>query len=122
MWEEDSLFFSAKKGDEKLIVRKTKMSEQSIVGKNLRAYRQLKGLKQKELAAAVGLSVDTICKVELGKQENIGLKYLTLFCRELDISIEELFLENPKSLKVELVASEKNIEALKKICKKFFKE
>jgi len=100
---------------------KTKMSEQSIVGKNLRAYRQLKGLKQKELAAAVGLSVDTISKVELGKQENIGLKYLTLFCRELDISIEELFLENPKSLKVELVASEKNIESLKKICEKLFK-
>lgn len=104
-----------------MIVRKTKMSEQSIVGKNLRAYRQLKGLKQKELAAAVGLSVDTICKVELGKQENIGLKYLTLFCRELDISIEELFLENPKSLKVELVASEKNIESLKEICKRLFK-
>ena len=97
-----------------------KTDERAITAKNLRQYRLVKGLKQKELAAKVGLSTDTISKIELGKQENIGMKYLVSICRELDISIEELFLEDPKSLKVELVASEKNIEALKEICGRIF--
>jgi len=100
---------------------KTKMNEREILGKNLRGFRQLKGLRQKELAKAVGLSMDTISKIELGKQENIGIKYLFLISRELDVGIEQLFLENPKSLKIELVISDKNFEALKEICEKLVK-
>jgi len=102
--------------------KKTKMSEREILGKNIRGFRQLKGLRQKELSKAVGLSMDTISKIELGKQENIGLKYLISICRELDIAIEQLFLEDPKSLRIELVISDKNFEGLKEICKKLFKE
>lgn len=97
------------------------MNEREIIAKNLRQYRHVKGLKQKDLAAAVGLSTDTISKIEAGKQENIGLKYLTAICRELKIGIEELFLDTPGRLRIEIVASEKGIEALKEICKKFFK-
>jgi len=105
-----------------LIGKKTKMSEREILGKNLRAFRQLKGLRQKELAKAVGLSMDTISKIELAKQKNIGIKYIFSICRELDIGIEQLFLEDPKSLRIELVISDKNFEGLKEICKKLFKE
>ncbi|MBA7666758.1 hypothetical protein ES703_74839 [subsurface metagenome] len=97
------------------------MDERKIIAKNLRQYRNAKGLKQKDLAARVGLSSDTISKIEAGKQNNVGLKYLVAICRELDISIEELFLEDPKILRIEIVASEKGIETLKEICKKFFK-
>ena len=99
---------------------KTKMKEQETLAKNVKRYRQVKGLKQKELAVKVGLSADTICKIETGKQHNVGLKFLTAICRALDISIEELFLENPQRLRIEIVASEKGIESLKKTCKKFF--
>ena len=97
------------------------MDEREIVAKNLRQYRQIKGLKQKDLAAAVGLCHDTISKIETGKQENIGLKYLIAICRELKIGIEELFLDTPGRLRIEIVASEKGIEALKEIGKKFLK-
>lgn len=89
------------------------MNETEILAKNLKRYRLVKGMKQKELAVKVGLSSDTICKLETGKQENIGMKFLTAFCRELDISIEELLMENPQRLLIEIVASEKNIEMVK---------
>jgi len=97
------------------------MNEREILAKNLRQYRQVKGLTQKDLAAKIGLSKDTISKIETSKQNNVGLKYLVSICRHLDISIEQLFLEDPKRLRIEVVASEKGIEALKEICKKFFK-
>ena len=89
------------------------MDEKEIIAKNLRRYRQVKGLKQMDLAAKVGLSKDTICKIERGKQENIGMKFLTAICRELNISIEELFMEDPKSIKLELVVSNKNVDTVK---------
>lgn len=76
-------------------------------------------MQQKDLAAKVGLSKDTISKIETGKQENVGLKYLSAMCRELNISIEELFLEDPKKLRIEIVASAKGIEALKEIARQF---
>ncbi|GAI83231.1 unnamed protein product, partial [marine sediment metagenome] len=93
--------------------------EREIVAKNLRQYRQVKGMLQKDLAAKVGLSKDTISKIETGKQHNIGMKFLVSICRELNISIEELFLENPGKLRIEIVASEKGIKALKEIAKQF---
>jgi transcriptional regulator with XRE-family HTH domain len=86
------------------------MNEREIMGKNLRTHGQAKGLRQKDLATRVGLSVDAVSKIELGKQENIGIKYLVSICQELDIGIEELFLENPRSLRIEPVISNKNVE------------
>lgn len=95
------------------------MEEWETLAKNLKRYRLLKGLKQSDLAAKVGLTSDTICKIETGKQENIGHKHLIAICRALDISIEELFLEDPKKLRIEIVASKKGIEALKEIARQF---
>lgn len=95
------------------------MNERGILGKNLKRFRQAKGLMQKELATKVGLSKDTISKIELGKQENIGLKYLSVICRELDISIEELFIKDPGSITLKLVASEENVRILEKLFAEF---
>jgi len=70
------------------------------------------------------LTKDTISKIETGKQENIGMKYLASICRELNISIEELFMEDPKRIKLELVVSDKNVNTVKAAIEafnKFFK-
>ncbi len=91
------------------------MREKKALAFNLKRLRQVKGLKQEDLAKKVGLTKDTISKIELGKQENIGLKYLTLICRELDISIEELFIENPRFLPLKLVFSGENIENMRRL-------
>lgn len=93
--------------------------ERETLAKNLKRHRQVKGFKQKDLAAKVGLSPDTICKIETGKQHNVGLKFLTAICRALDISIEELFMEDPRRLRIDIVASDKNIEFIKAIIQAF---
>lgn len=97
------------------------MREKQALAFNLKRLRQVKGLTQESLAKKIGLTKDTISKIELGKQENIGLKYLSLICRELDISIEELFLEGAKKLKFEFTLSDKNIEALKNMFAEFIR-
>ena len=97
------------------------MKEKKALGFNLKRFRQFKGLSQEDLAKKVGLTKDTISKVELEKQENIGLKYLSLICRELDISIEELFMEDANYISLKLVVSDNNVEALKNIATEFIK-
>ena len=100
------------------------MKEVEILGKNIKRFRLVKGLTQEDLAKKVGLSKDTISKIELGKQENPGFKYLTLIGQELDVSLEELFLEDPKRIKLELVVSDKNVPTVKaaiEVFNKFFK-
>lgn len=89
------------------------MKELETLVKNIRKHRQLKGLLQTDLAAKVGLSSDTISKIELGVQPNIGLKHLAAICRELDVSIEELFLEDPHYIPLKIAVSGKNAEAVK---------
>ena len=91
------------------------MNEKKTLAMNLRRYRLLAGLKQEDLAAKIGLSKDTISKIELGKQENIGLKYLVSICRELEISIEELFMEDPEALYLKFVVSDQNLPNLEKL-------
>lgn len=61
------------------------MNEREIMRKNLRVHGQAKGLRQKDLTARVGLSVNAVSKIELGKQENIGIKYLASICRGLPL-------------------------------------
>ena len=95
------------------------MTEWEILAKNIRKYRQRKGLLQTDLAAKVGLSSDSISKIELGKERNIGFKYLVAICRELDAPIEELLLESPRWLTLRIVASEKNIKVVEAIIQVF---
>ena len=93
------------------------MSEKEILAQNLKHHRQSKGFTQEELGQKVGLTKDTISKLELAKQENIGFKYLTLICRELDVSMEELFIEDSKHVPFKLVISDENFETMKALLK-----
>ena len=72
------------------------MYDLKILGRNIRRWRQFRGLTQQELAAQVGLGKDTISRVELAKQRNIGSKHLISICELLDVTIEELFTKDPK--------------------------
>ena len=91
------------------------MREKEILAYNLKRLRQFKGLKQKDLAKKVGLTKDTISKIELAKQENVGLKYLISICRELDIAIEELFIKESRDFPIKLVISDENAAHLRKL-------
>jgi len=88
-----------------------------VLAQNLKRQRQSKGLTQKELGLKVGLTKDTISKIELGKQENIGMKYMYLICKELDISMEELFVKDFKYIPFKLVISDENIGTLRALLK-----
>jgi len=95
------------------------MDERGILGKNLKRYRSSKGLSQKELGIKVGMRAETISNIELAKQRNIGLKYLILICRELNIALEELFIKNPDSVSFKLVISDKNVQVIKEVFNQF---
>ena len=97
------------------------MDEREILGKNVRKYRQLKGLTQGDLAKKVGLTKDTISKIELGKQKNPGLKHLILIHRELGIEMEELFMEDPATKIIKLVFSKQNVESIERIFNEIIK-
>lgn len=68
----------------------------TIFGKNLKRYRQFCRLTQEDLATKVGITKDTISKVEVAKAPRFGLKHLVLICEILDVKIEELFFEDPQ--------------------------
>jgi len=91
------------------------MREKETLAFNLKRLRQFKGLTQEELAKKVGLTKDTISKIELGKQENVGFKYLITICRQLDIAIEELFIRDPRALPIKLVISDENVENIRRL-------
>jgi len=91
------------------------MSERAILEKNIKRYRKFKGLTQGELAEKVGLTKDTISKIERGKQENLGMKYLTLIQEELDVTMSELFMEDPEEKVIKFVISDKNFKSLEKL-------
>jgi len=95
------------------------MDEREVLAKNLKRYRSSKGLSQKELGIKVGMRAETISNIELVKQRNIGLKYLILICRELDIGVEELFLKNPDSVSFKLIISDKNVQVIKEVFNQF---
>lgn len=91
------------------------MKELEILAKNVKRYRLVKGLKQTELAMKVGLTGDTICRIETARQENIGMKYLVLISRELGIELFQLFMENPESLTIKFVVSDQNLRGFERL-------
>lgn len=62
-----------------------------LVGKNIRKYRNLKGLKQRELAEKCSLSEGFISDIESNTFRTISLNTLYLISRVLDIHIMLLF-------------------------------
>ena len=67
-----------------------------VFGKNLKRWRNFRGLTQEQLGAKVSLTKYTISNVEVGKQKNLGLTNVISFCEALNVKIEELFFEDPK--------------------------
>ena len=62
-----------------------------LVGKNIRKYRKLKGLKQRELAEKCSLSEGFISDIESNTFSTISLNTIYLIYRVLDIHIMLLF-------------------------------
>ena len=91
------------------------MKEMEILGKNVKRYRQFKGLTQEDLATKVGLTKDTISKIELGKQENVGSKHLISISRELNVELEQLVMADPEARSIKFVLSDENVRNLEKL-------
>jgi len=62
-----------------------------LVGKNIRKYRKLKGLKQRELADKCSLSEGFISDIESNTFRTISLNMLYHIAKVLDIHIMLLF-------------------------------
>ena len=62
-----------------------------LVGKNIRKYRKLKGLKQRELAEKCSLSEGFISDIESNTFRTISLNTLYRISRVVDIHIMLLF-------------------------------
>ncbi len=69
------------------------MSRLKILGENIKKYREDKGLRQIDLAVALGFSGEYICRVERG-QKYISLRKLFQLADILNIEIEKLFIQN----------------------------
>jgi transcriptional regulator with XRE-family HTH domain len=99
------------------MVEISSMDERKILGKNIKRYRQFRGLGGEDLAKKVGLTKTHISRLETGNEQakNIGLDYLIKISRELGISMEELFIEDGNLLSLRFVISDHNINTLKEV-------
>lgn len=91
------------------------MTDLQILGKNLKRFRQLKGLKQTELAKRIGMSPDHLSKIEATTTGNVGLRFLTKIRQELDIQICQLFMEDPDIVNIKFILEGKNYENFEKL-------
>ena len=69
------------------------MSSLKILGENIKKYREANGLRQIDLAVALGLSGEYICRVERG-QKYMSLRKLFQLADILNVEIEKLFIQN----------------------------
>lgn len=71
------------------------------------------------MANKVGLSPEHLSRLETGdkKARKIGLEYLINISKELDVSMQELFMKDSNLLSLRFVISEHNIETLKEVVK-----
>ena len=80
--------------------QKKKSNIYNIIGKNIKKYRIKKGLKQRELAAALYLSDSFIAKLESITHQTISIDTLEEIAEVLDCEITDFFdkdvMENNK--------------------------
>lgn len=91
------------------------VDERKILGQNIQRYRLFKRIGGEELGNKVGLTKETISRLENGKEKNIGLDYLIKISKELDVPLEELFIKNGNLLSLKFVISEHNVKTLKEL-------
>ena len=64
-----------------------------MVNYKLKEARIKKGLSQTELAERAGITVQTLCLIERGK-DNPSLKVCTALCRALGRTLDDIFWES----------------------------
>ena len=73
----------------------------NVIGKNIKKYRKIKGLKQRELAEALYLSDSFIAKLESITHQTISIDTLEDIANVLECDIRDFFdrdiLENNKN-------------------------
>ena len=62
----------------------------STIGKNIKRYRQDKGLSQDKLSKLADLSLNTVVKIELDESPNPTIETIQRIAKALDVSVENL--------------------------------
>ena len=62
----------------------------STIGKNIKRYRQDKGLSQDKLSKLSDLSLNTVVKIELDESPNPTIETIQRIAKALDVSVDDL--------------------------------
>lgn len=62
----------------------------STIGKNIKRFRQDKGLSQDKLSKLSDLSLNTVVKIELDDTPNPTIETMQRIAKALDVSVDDL--------------------------------
>jgi len=62
----------------------------STIGKNIKKYRQEKGLSQDKLSKLADLSLNTVVKIELDNSPNPTIETIQRIAKALEVSVDDL--------------------------------
>lgn len=62
----------------------------STIGKNIKQYRQDKGLSQDKLSKLADLSLNTVVKIELDESPNPTIETVQRIAKALGVSVDDL--------------------------------
>ena len=62
----------------------------STIGKNIKRYRQDKGLSQDKLSKLADLSLNTVVKIELDESPNPTIETIQKIAKALEVSVDGL--------------------------------
>jgi len=62
----------------------------STIGKNIKRFRQDKGLSQDKLSKIADLSLNTVVKIELDESPNPTIETIQRIAKALDVSVDDL--------------------------------
>lgn len=65
-------------------------NSQNTIGKNIRRFRQEKGISQDRLSKLADLSLNTIVNIESGGNLNPTIETLTKIANALDVKVDDL--------------------------------
>ena len=62
----------------------------STIGKNIKRYRQERGLSQDKLSKLTDLSLNTVVKIELDESPNPTIETIQRIAKALEVSVDDL--------------------------------
>lgn len=65
-------------------------NSKNVIGKNIRRFRQEKGVSQDRLSKLADLSLNTIVNIESGGNLNPTIETLTKIANALDVKVDDL--------------------------------